>query len=157
LMEFGLVPLWDKTKLKRFHNARVETVDEKPSFKKDFIQRHCLIPMNGFYEYIWTSDKENWLACFTLPSDEPLLAAAIYSSNNTFSILTMPPSKLLLDTGHDRSPLFLKADEAFSWLDLENEEPEELKNFLRKGFFHPEFTVEKAEKPQRKKKTISEG
>ncbi len=151
LMEFGLVPLWDKEKKKRFHNARVESIEEKPSFKKHFIQNHCLVPMSGFFEYIWTSDSDNWLAQFSLgkAQDEVLFAAGIFNSLQSFSIITMPPSPFILQTGHDRSPLFLKADRAFEWLESENEEAEDLKTYLRNAYYYPDFQAEKIDKTKK--------
>ncbi len=39
-----------------FINARAETVTQKQSFGKSFLERRCLIPASGFYE--WDSQKK---------------------------------------------------------------------------------------------------
>ncbi len=145
-MEFGLVPSWDKEKKMRFHNARVETIHEKPSFKKEFSKHHCLVPMSGFFEYIWSNEKENWLAKFLPKNEELLFAAGIYTTAGTFSVITMPPSKQILETGHDRSPLFLKQDSFIGWLENEGAESKDLIQFLRDSYFYPEWNVEKVPK-----------
>ncbi len=51
---WGLVPSWAKDKKNSSHliNARMETVQEKPSFRSAFKHRRCLIPANGFFEFI---------------------------------------------------------------------------------------------------------
>jgi putative SOS response-associated peptidase YedK len=56
VVRWGLVPSWAKdVKIgARLINARAETLDEKPAFRKAFATRRCLLPADGYYE--WYSD-----------------------------------------------------------------------------------------------------
>jgi putative SOS response-associated peptidase YedK len=56
LFKWGLVPRWAKDPAigNKLINARSETVTEKPSFREAFARRRCLIPSDGFYEFMWT-------------------------------------------------------------------------------------------------------
>ena len=50
---WGLVPSWAKAASigSRMINARLETVAEKPAFRRAFSARRCLLPADGFYEW----------------------------------------------------------------------------------------------------------
>lgn len=50
---WGLVPSWAKDVSigSRMINARLETVADKPAFRKAFSARRCLLPADGFYEW----------------------------------------------------------------------------------------------------------
>lgn len=52
-LRWGLVPSWAKqVKIgASMINARVETVAEKPAFRKAFAARRCLLPADGYYEW----------------------------------------------------------------------------------------------------------
>ena len=52
-LTWGLVPSWAKDRSigSRLINARVESVAEKPAFRKAFAARRCLLPADGFYEW----------------------------------------------------------------------------------------------------------
>ncbi|MEV8526007.1 MULTISPECIES: SOS response-associated peptidase [unclassified Streptomyces] len=53
-LKWGLVPSWAKSPegAARMINARAETVHEKPSFKKAFAARRCILPADGYYEWV---------------------------------------------------------------------------------------------------------
>jgi putative SOS response-associated peptidase YedK len=53
-LRWGLVPAWSKGPDRRYSmiNARAETVKSKPAYRNAFTQRRCLIPTEGFYEFI---------------------------------------------------------------------------------------------------------
>ena len=65
LYNWGLVPKWaDDTSFRHYTlNARIETLDEKPSFK-DVIQNRCLIIADGFYEWQWLTKSGSRILCF---------------------------------------------------------------------------------------------
>ena len=50
-LQWGLVPSWI-TDAKGFINARSETIEDKPSFSESFQRRRCLIPADGFFEFM---------------------------------------------------------------------------------------------------------
>ena len=51
-LSWGLIPEWSKTEeIKKYTlNARIETINEKPSFKN---AKRCVIFADGFYEWKW--------------------------------------------------------------------------------------------------------
>ncbi|MFF3309104.1 SOS response-associated peptidase [Streptomyces sp. NPDC002952] len=53
-LKWGLVPSWSTTPdgRARMINARAETVHEKPSFRRAFAARRCIIPADGYYEWV---------------------------------------------------------------------------------------------------------
>lgn len=96
-------------------NARSETVTQKPTFRKDFFERRCLIPSNGFYE--WTEDKQK--VFFRRKDNFPLLLGGIYRNETggaaSFVILTKeatPP----VDAFHDRIPIMVEPNDIEKWL-----------------------------------------
>jgi len=56
-VEWNFVPEWAKERNsgKPLINARIETVEAKPSFRSSIKRRRCLIPANGWYE--WKSEN----------------------------------------------------------------------------------------------------
>lgn len=141
-MSFGLIPFFEKeAKPKKvFHNARVESLHEKVTFKKAFAESRCLIPVDSFFEYIWEDEKKNWLARFYPKSNETLLAAGLWGKwkspegkvVSSFTMITSDPYDFILKTGHDRSPLFLERKAAEEWIAPGKKEPDELYDILKK-------------------------
>ena len=54
MARWGLLPAWSKEAKMDYStfNARAETVSSKPTFRAAFRHRRCLIPCDGFYEFI---------------------------------------------------------------------------------------------------------
>ena len=56
LMRWGLIPSWakDSSVAASMINARAETASTKPAFRDAVKSRRCLIPADGFYEWMRT-------------------------------------------------------------------------------------------------------
>jgi len=64
LFRWGLVPHWaeDPAVGNRLINARAESVATRPAFRDPFLQRRCLVPAQGFYEWKkFGRAREPWL------------------------------------------------------------------------------------------------
>lgn len=95
-------------------NARSETAFEKPMFRKSLIERRCLIPASGFFE--WNSEKEKYY--FTSQSEHTFYFCGLYNTfenENRFVILTTSPNNSISDI-HDRMPLILPKSRYDDWL-----------------------------------------
>ncbi len=154
IMKFGLLPHWAKEANLKFatHNARLETIEEKATWRTPFKKNHCLVPITSFIEPIYSHEFAGSMVAFSEKHGELLSAAGIFDSwtnketgevIDSFSIITTMPPELILKTGHDRCPLFLK-DEAFlDWLNPENGDVQERKEFLLNNQRVIDFSVTK--------------
>jgi putative SOS response-associated peptidase YedK len=150
-MNFSLVPGWAKEPRVKFatHNARLETISEKPTFKGAFVKRHCVIPMNSFIEPIYLNEHAGNMVAFS--SREIMYAAGIWEEwvdqkggevLSSFAIITSDPIPFVENVGHDRSPVFIPESLVETWLRSEGEKPEQLTDFLERNKFHPSFFTE---------------
>ncbi|WP_415099219.1 SOS response-associated peptidase [Nocardioides sp.] len=83
VLTWGLVPSWAKDASigTRLINARMETVAEKPAFRRAFAARRCLLPADGYYEWYPTAQltkagKPRKQPFFIRPIDHGVLAMA---------------------------------------------------------------------------------
>ena len=109
-------------------NARAETVREKNLFADSIMNRRCLIPASGFYE--WDPYKARFL--FSHPDDELLLLAGIYHEEHGapaphYTILTTQANESMIPV-HDRMPVIISRDEIHPWLN----DNEKLSDFLER-------------------------
>ncbi len=123
-LRWGLVPAWakDNKMSTRRINARAETVHTKPSFGAAFRSRRCLVPVNGWFEWLPTGrGKQPYflaLADGSLPSFAALWEhwSRDGDSLESFAIITTAASPALADI-HRRQPAIIDPDRFDEWLD----------------------------------------
>jgi putative SOS response-associated peptidase YedK len=126
LLRWGLVPSWSKgpdSGLKMI-NARVETVAERPAFRRAFEHYRCLIVADGFYE--WRREPGAAKQPFHItPAGGGLFAFAglwaIWHAEDggklrSCTIITTAPNEAIAPL-HDRMPVILAKDAEERWLD----------------------------------------
>ena len=134
-MRWGLIPSWvkDPETHSLLINARAETIQEKPSFRSSFKSRRCLVPTDGFYE--WIKRDNGKVPYWIHMTDEGLLAfAGIWSEwgmgediIRSFSIITAEANSKLKSL-HDRMPVILNSNNYGHWLDSSQKDPASLLN-----------------------------
>lgn len=95
-------------------NARGETALDKPMFRKSVLERRCVVPTTGFYE--WDKSKQKFL--FRLPESGTLYLAGLWNSfagEERFTILTTAPNDTIINV-HDRMPVLLRPEDLEPWL-----------------------------------------
>lgn len=127
---WGLIPSWSKDQeiRKMTLNARIETVDEKPSFRNS-VDKRCLVIANGFYEWQWldTKGKNKVKYEIGIGNEELFAFAGIYSQwldkqtgeiRNTYAILTTQANPLMAEIHNSkkRMPIILKQSDETKWL-----------------------------------------
>jgi putative SOS response-associated peptidase YedK len=106
-------------------NARAETVATSPAFARSFAQRRCLVPADGWYEWVRSPGGKRKQAYFMTRSGG-LALGGIWSTWRaggnrlvTFSVITLPAEGHLARV-HTRMPLVLSPDVWEAWLRTAN-------------------------------------
>jgi putative SOS response-associated peptidase YedK len=142
VLRWGLVPFWAKDPAigNRMVNARMETVTEKPAFRRAFAARRCLLPADGYYEWYASpqegapkgkSGKPLKQPFFIHPADGSVMAmAGLYEIWRdptrgdddperfrwTCTVLTTRAEDAVGHI-HDRMPLLVERERYAAWLD----------------------------------------
>jgi putative SOS response-associated peptidase YedK len=144
LMQWGLIPAWTRdmrqaSKIRNgTYNARAESLDEKPSFRKAAAGQRCLVPVSGFYEWQHVSGQK--IPWYIQEKNNQLFAlAGIYDlwtdpeSNQewqTFSIVTTRANSLMekIHNSKKRMPVILDSENDSGWLssDIGSQEKERI-------------------------------
>ena len=116
-LKWGLVPSWSKNKdFKALINARLETIDEKISFKKLIKLQRCVAVADGFYE--WKREEKNKTPYFFLREDKKNMYIAGIYENNEFCLITENASDNVKAI-HHRQPVILNEGDVNRYLNLE--------------------------------------
>jgi putative SOS response-associated peptidase YedK len=134
---WGLVPSWADDDSTSFINARAETVREKRSFAGPFKSRRCLVPADGFYEWVEAGDgKQPYRVAYD--DDRPFAMAGLWERwtpptrqtgldefgaaesgdtepVETFTVVTTEPNDVVADL-HHRMAVVLSPEEEETWL-----------------------------------------
>jgi putative SOS response-associated peptidase YedK len=119
-------------------NAVSETIFEKKSFKEAIINKRCIIPANGFFE--WRHNNKQTIPYYiTLVNESIMWFAGIYNIieiedilYKTFSIITTEANELMasIHNTKKRMPLILNNENIENWIKNELAE-NEIKNILK--------------------------
>jgi putative SOS response-associated peptidase YedK len=132
VLRWGLIPPWadDPQIGSRMINARSETAPEKPSFRRAFRERRCLIPADGFYEWQRTNGAKQPFYIH-MQDGRPFAFAGLWESWSkggeeevrTCAILTTEANAVVGEI-HERMPVIVAPDAYDVWLDPASERDE---------------------------------
>tara|TARA_B100000902_G_scaffold395794_1_gene455165 strand:- start:2705 stop:3331 length:627 start_codon:yes stop_codon:yes gene_type:complete len=115
-LNWGMVPSWAKDKdFKALINARLETIDEKVSFKRLIKNFRCVAVADGFYEWK-RSEKKKIPYYFTREDKKTIFFAGIYESDQ-FCLITEEATENIREI-HHRQPAILNQADVNRYLNL---------------------------------------
>lgn len=120
-MKWGLSVVWSNAPL---INAQSESVRNKKTFRESFESHRCLLPADGFYEWIKGSKRPHLL---TVDGGAPFTLGAFWNEplpvgNDTPAdparccILTTQPNEILTPI-HNRMPVIIRKEDWEQWLE----------------------------------------
>jgi len=135
LMRWGFVPAYarDLKSAPVLINARSETAPDRPPFRNAFRRRRCLLPADGFYEWIGTRGAKRPLL-MRRPGGALFGFAGIWEcwidrvsggEIDTVAILTCAANRRL-SAVHGRMPVVLRPAQFAPWLDCDESDPAKL-------------------------------
>lgn len=132
---WGLIPSWvkDSTQAKEMANmcimAKIESIEEKPSFRESYKHKRCIIPATSFYEWKWLDAKGKQKEKYEigLPNNQFFAFGGLWSNwtnketgeiIETFSIVTTDANELMAEIHNTkkRMPLILQPNQVDEWL-----------------------------------------
>jgi putative SOS response-associated peptidase YedK len=132
LFTWGLIPFWVKNmktaeemRLKTM-NARAESIYEKPSFRHAAEQKHCLILVDGFFEWQEYQGK-NYPYYIRLKDHEPFALAGLWDTwgnkatseeLRTYTVITTKANPLMekIHNKKKRMPVILRRENEEDWI-----------------------------------------
>ena len=116
-LTWGIIPSWSKKKdFKPLTNARLETIDEKISFKKLIKVSRCIAIADGFYE--WKRQDKIKTPFYFQRVDKKLIYLAAIFENKQFCLITEQASSNVSEI-HHRQPVILNENDVNKYLNLE--------------------------------------
>lgn len=119
-------------------NARRDSLLKAPTWKPLFSHTHAIFPFVRFFEWVERDGEDGKVKKVEIafsPSERGMMwAASLYSPPKdksilpyaSFAMVTDEPPQEVSAAGHDRCPIFLKADLMDAWLNPKEKSKEEL-------------------------------
>lgn len=128
-MRWGFIPSWakDPASMPMLHNARGETVNDRPMFRTAFRRRRCLIPASGFYEWKAVQGQQPKQPFYISFRDgTPMSFAGLWDTARTAdgdtietcTIITTEANAVLAPI-HNRMPVIIDRKDWDTWLGTE--------------------------------------
>jgi putative SOS response-associated peptidase YedK len=143
---WGLVPPWSKDMAgaARMINARIETIAQKPSYRRAVRTARCVLPADGWYEW-QRSDAGRTPYLVRRADDRPLWLAGVWArwhppgggyAVSTVAVVTGPaPSEL--EWLHERAPLAVPDRSLDQWLGADGSDPQPVLDLLAGAGYPP--------------------
>ncbi len=127
MMRWGLVPAWanraflpGEPKPPLMINARAESIEAKQVFRDAFHHTRCLVPADGFFEWLNGNGKARPDPMYIRPFPRRVIAfAGVFVQAGdllSFAIVTGKPNELVAPI-HIRQPLVIPHAQYAAWLD----------------------------------------
>ncbi len=132
--KWGLMAMWsnNRTMSPKFFNLPIDSVLNKPSYKKKLTTHRCVIPMDGFYIWKKVAKKQQIPYYFFYPDKRVFCVAGLWEENedeNSFIMITNPANESVKEFQEDM-PLIMDVGSTKRW--LETNELDELEKLLTK-------------------------
>jgi len=139
VLKWGLIPSWAKDPKigNRMINARVETVDSKPAFRRLLQARRCVVLADGFYE--WKAIPGGKIPTHIRPPGQALIGfAGLWDlwkdpkgdEIKSCTILTTEARGPVKEV-HERMPVILPREAWSAWIGVEKADPAKLMDLVR--------------------------
>jgi len=118
-------------------NARAETIAEKQMFKGPFAEKRCIIPANGYYEWLTREDGKKIKYLIRVSDKNLFYMAGLYNifkdkNEDPYAAVAIITTRANPEISfiHDRMPVILPDMSVRDWLDADNRDPFRLKSLL---------------------------
>lgn len=121
-------------------NARIDSLEERKTWKSLFMHNHGLVPFVKFYEWVPGPEGKPKLITFLPEEREIMWAPCLWDEwvskdgkihFKSFAIVTDDPPEEVSIMGHDRCPIFLKSDYIDEWLNPQSSNKKEIYEILQ--------------------------
>ncbi len=99
-------------------NARSETALDRPMFRRSVMERRCVFPTTGFYEWGPGEDGKKRKYRFNLPETRALYLAGLWNdfAGERKCVILTTAANTSMEGIHDRMPVVLRREELEAWV-----------------------------------------